>query len=360
MRQAALEALKALHFPHAFDPLTRIFREHDDPTVKEVALESIARIGSLEAGEFLVEVLRYEAEPLRQVARRQLARVRQPRHLSHPAQAPRARDERTGPASARADRARGGIAGGGVNELVTIPFSHFCEKARWALDYCQVPYVERACLPGLHLRHTKRIGGRTVPALIREDGSALVDSTDILRWADAQAPADRKLFPTDAAARAEADAFEEELDVGLGPATRLWAYANGLQNRPMLRDMVSPSFPRLRDRLLLALILPAVGKLIVQQYGATPDAGDRAEGVILEGFERVSRLLEKRPYLSGERFGGSDLTFTVLGGVMVMPRENRFLKHDTDMPPQMRAFVERLRKTRAGEHAARCWREYRG
>jgi hypothetical protein len=73
VRQAALEALKALHFPHAFDPLTRIFREHDDPTVKEVALESIARIGSLEAGEFLVEVLRYEAEPLRQVARRQLA-----------------------------------------------------------------------------------------------------------------------------------------------------------------------------------------------------------------------------------------------------------------------------------------------
>ncbi|HXU71007.1 MAG TPA: HEAT repeat domain-containing protein [Polyangia bacterium] len=73
VRQAALEALKALHFPHAFDPLTRIFREHDDATVKEVALESIARIGSLEAGEFLVEVLRYEAEPLRQVARRQLA-----------------------------------------------------------------------------------------------------------------------------------------------------------------------------------------------------------------------------------------------------------------------------------------------
>jgi hypothetical protein len=73
VRQAALEALKALHFPHAFDPLTRIFREHDDATVKEVALESIARIGSLEAGEFLVEVLRYESEPLRQVARRQLA-----------------------------------------------------------------------------------------------------------------------------------------------------------------------------------------------------------------------------------------------------------------------------------------------
>jgi hypothetical protein len=73
VRQAALEAMSALHFPHAFDPLTRIFREHDDPRVKEVALESIGRISSLEAGEFLIEVLRYESDALRQVARRQLA-----------------------------------------------------------------------------------------------------------------------------------------------------------------------------------------------------------------------------------------------------------------------------------------------
>jgi HEAT repeat protein len=73
VRKAALEALSALHFPHAFDPLTRIFREHEDQNVKEVALESIGRIASLEAGEFLIEVLRYEAPALREVARRLLA-----------------------------------------------------------------------------------------------------------------------------------------------------------------------------------------------------------------------------------------------------------------------------------------------
>jgi hypothetical protein len=78
VRQAALEAMAAMHFPHAFDPLTRIFRESDEPRVKEVALESLGRIASLEAGEFLVEVLRYEAEPLRQVARRLLAQFDNP------------------------------------------------------------------------------------------------------------------------------------------------------------------------------------------------------------------------------------------------------------------------------------------
>ena len=246
-----------------------------------------------------------------------------------------------------------------MNTLVTIPFSHFCEKARWALDWCGVSYVERACLPGLHLMETRRIGGRTVPALIRDDGVPLVDSSDILRWADAHAPADKKLLPSDTAARAEADAFEDELDEVLGPATRVWAYAHGLRNRPMLRAMVAPSFPRFRDRALLALLLPVVGPLIEKQYGATAEAGDRAEGVILDGFERVSQRLADRPYLSGERFGASDLTFAVLGGIMVMPPENRYLRHDFDMAPQMRAFVDRLKATRAGQHAARCYREYR-
>ncbi|MGZ3439076.1 MAG: glutathione S-transferase [Polyangia bacterium] len=246
-----------------------------------------------------------------------------------------------------------------MNTLITIPFSHYCEKGRWALDWCGVPYVERACLPGLHLLHTRRIGGRTVPALIRGDGGALVDSTDILRWADAQAPADKKLGPADGAARAAADQLEDELDEVLGPATRLWAYAHGLRNRPLLRAMVAPSFPRAVDRVLLALLLPLVGPMIEKQYGATREAGDRAEGVIVDGFDKVSALLEKRPYLAGDRFGAADLTFAALGGAIVLPRENRWLDSEVELTAPMRAFIERLRATRAGEHAARCYREHR-
>ena len=73
VREAALEAVAALHFPSAFDPLTRIFREHEDRHIKATALESLGRISTLEAGEFLLEVMRFEPEPLRDVARRLLA-----------------------------------------------------------------------------------------------------------------------------------------------------------------------------------------------------------------------------------------------------------------------------------------------
>jgi len=35
--------------------------------------------------------------------------------------------------------------------LVTIPISHFCEEARWALDRDGVAYVERPHLQFIHI-----------------------------------------------------------------------------------------------------------------------------------------------------------------------------------------------------------------
>ena len=222
-----------------------------------------------------------------------------------------------------------------------------------------MPYVERGFLPGLHLPHTRRIGGRTVPALTRDDGEPLVDSTAILAWADAQAPAERRLRPTEPAARAEVDAIEEALDEGLGPATRLWAYAHGLRDRPLLRAMVAPSFPRWRERALLALSLPLVGRLIEKQYGATLERAEAAEQTIVAGFARASARLARQPYLAGARFGAADLTFAALGGAILLPPENRFLRHDLTLPPHMLRFIESLRATPAGAHVARCYREHR-
>jgi len=78
VRDAAMEALEALHFPHLFDPLVRVFREHPDPAVKATALVAIGRIRNLEAMELLVDVLCQEGEALRDVARQQLVQFDAP------------------------------------------------------------------------------------------------------------------------------------------------------------------------------------------------------------------------------------------------------------------------------------------
>lgn len=73
VREAAIVALGGLHFPHAFNPLARIYRESDDSRIRVAALESIGKIQNLEAGEFLVGVLRQEDGVLRDVAQRALS-----------------------------------------------------------------------------------------------------------------------------------------------------------------------------------------------------------------------------------------------------------------------------------------------
>jgi tetratricopeptide (TPR) repeat protein len=68
VREAALVAIAGLHFPHAFNPLARIYRETSDPRVRAAALQSIGKIQTVEAGEFLVMVLRQETGGLREAA----------------------------------------------------------------------------------------------------------------------------------------------------------------------------------------------------------------------------------------------------------------------------------------------------
>ncbi len=75
VREAALVAISGLHFPHAFNPLARIYRESTDPRVRTSALQSIGKIQTVEAGEFLVMVLRQETGNLREAAYASLAQM---------------------------------------------------------------------------------------------------------------------------------------------------------------------------------------------------------------------------------------------------------------------------------------------
>lgn len=75
VRDAALLAIGGLHFPHAFNPLARLYRESADPRVRAATLQAIGKIQTVEAGEFLVMVLRHETGGLREAAHAALAQM---------------------------------------------------------------------------------------------------------------------------------------------------------------------------------------------------------------------------------------------------------------------------------------------
>ena len=81
-------------------------------------------------------------------------------------------------------------------ELLTIPFSHYNERARWAMQHHGVAARERRYLPMLHFPAVRRVvpkaqrtpdsgsSGLSTPVLLLDDGRVLNDSNDILRWVD--------------------------------------------------------------------------------------------------------------------------------------------------------------------------------
>ncbi|HEU4404975.1 MAG TPA: HEAT repeat domain-containing protein [Polyangiaceae bacterium] len=65
--RAATSALEQLRFPHAFDPLARVYREATRPEVRHAALRALGRIELVEAAELLVGVLAFGAADDRRV-----------------------------------------------------------------------------------------------------------------------------------------------------------------------------------------------------------------------------------------------------------------------------------------------------
>ena len=244
-------------------------------------------------------------------------------------------------------------------KLVTIPISHYCEKARWALDYAGVAFEERAHLQLLHRVAVRRAGGgSTAPVLVCGE-RVFADSADIVGYADAAAPPERKLYPEDPEATAEIRALEAEFDEDLGPHTRRWAY-DLLRGRRDLARYITPGVPGWQRRLLPAGF-PIVVKGIDRVLDIRPETVAESSRAVRSIFGAVAaRLDDGRPYLAGERFTAADLTFSALAAPLVLPAEfGSGLPRPDELSGEAAAVVQEFREHPAGAHALEMFARHR-
>jgi glutathione S-transferase len=244
--------------------------------------------------------------------------------------------------------------------LITIPISHYCEKARWALDRAGVPYVERKYLPLAHLLPVWRAGGGHMVPLLVDGKTPIRDSTAILKHIDSQLPADRRLFPDDPAARQEVERLEDLFDEKLGPATRRWAYSHLLPDKRRTVDVLRRMVGRLAGAAL-PVLFPLMRRLISARYRINPKSTARSLQRIQDVFQRVNELLQDgRPYLAGGRFSAADLTFAALSMPIIFPDGHGVpMPRIEELPAEMAFVIESFRRMPAGDFAQRMYRQHR-
>lgn len=251
----------------------------------------------------------------------------------------------------------------GKARLVTIRYSHYCDRARWALDFTPLEYTEDGHPPGLHqfavLPLTDGKWSAT-PCLVMPDGEVIANSTDIVRRLVNDFPEELgSLYPK--AMSAKITAIEAEMEIEIGAYARQMAYTFVL-DRKFLKK-AGPWFTRgtsTVEKLLFDRAKPMIAKGMVNimrcRYSRIPAAVEAIE----KYFDKIGEILERQPYICGAEFTAADLTFATLAYPTIFPPEYAdVMMGIEDMPEEYQKLITKFRATKAGQHALRMYREHR-
>jgi glutathione S-transferase len=195
-------------------------------------------------------------------------------------------------------------------ELYQFYFSHYCEKARWALDYKGIPYRPKNLLPGLHVKIAKALAPKTCLPIISDGQTVVQDSTEIITFLDEKF-SDCQLTPQDFDEAKQALAWEEFLDEEIGVTLRLWVYYHILPDRQRALRFLLDGAPR-SSCAPFAEAFPDTRNRMMDFMNINAETAKQSKGRFLAALERLDDSLKDRRFLVGDCFSRADLTACAL------------------------------------------------
>jgi glutathione S-transferase len=258
--------------------------------------------------------------------------------------------------------------------LITLRFSHFNERARWALDRFRVTYEEEPYMPLLQVPAvfwaTRGRGGRadrhssrySTPVLVLDDGRCLCDSAEIVRWADENyGTPPTTLYPR--AQRAEIEVMERELEKRLGGDTRRVAYFLLLGQPGLLSALAERNVGPAQARLF-KLVAPAVITVIRRALRIDAVGYKRSLERVRQYLDELGARIEGRSYLFGEQFTAADLTLASLLAPAYLPSHAEgyggYLPELEELEDDAAAIVASVRQHPVGRYCLRLFATERG
>jgi len=224
--------------------------------------------------------------------------------------------------------------------LYQFPISHYCEKARWALDYKGLPYTQVNLLPGSHVKVVKKIAAKSELPVLRHDERVVQNSSDIITYLDETFP-DRPLTPASPEAEARAREWENYVDENIGPYIRLYCY-HYLLDRP---DIVLPLLTHgqaWHRKLVFRLIFPKVREVMRELLRIDDRTAEIALKKLARVIDKLHAQLEQTPFLAGTAFSRADLAAAALLAPFTMP-DKYGLQWPASIPAELAASIDSLR-----------------
>ncbi len=241
-----------------------------------------------------------------------------------------------------------------MRTLLEFPHSHYCEKARWALDYKGIPYRRKALFPGLHRFQLRRLPASSVPVLI-DGGDWVQGSSEILDALDRRYP-ERPLLPDGPRERQACAEWEAFLDREIGEHIRRLCYFH-LLGRP---DLVGYFFCYGQSTLwplAFRVAYPFLRPKLVEAYDIRAEGAARSAAALRAALDRLGEALKGRSFLVGERLTRADITAASMLCFFAEPAEHPVAW--PTLPAAADAALAPFRSEPAVEWTRQLYRRYR-
>lgn len=190
--------------------------------------------------------------------------------------------------------------------LYQFPFSHFCEKACWALDLKQQPYRVVNLLPALHLAWSRRMASASSLPILRDGAYIVQDSSAIIDYLDLRWPK-HGLTPAEQSQARQAREWECWLGEEVGVPLRLWFYSHVLRQRQYAMAFLLRGASR-GQGVVFQTLFGLIRHAMFYKMRINPHSAVAALPQLERALNKLEAALHGRDYLVGDAFSRADLT----------------------------------------------------
>ena len=224
--------------------------------------------------------------------------------------------------------------------LYIFGISHYCEKARWSLDYNDINYDIVYLPPGLHVQTAKKLGttSTTLPILVA-DGQVIQGSDKILDWTQYKLSDESKRL-TSKDHNDKYQEIEKRLDEITGVHIRRYYYSEALVEYPeTVRTLFIKNLTFL-NKLILYGTWNFVRKSMINLMDLGIDQGKESREIVDRELSWIDNLLsDGRHYLVGNKFSRADISAASLLSPLAIPKEHPTYSN-VKIPPRMASDLE--------------------